>query len=332
MAAGIGLSIDIPVLIRTLAKNLRKSGYRPLEVFAADTDFLTYLDGRLGRTGPNELGMRVQEFHLPWWYTGIPKMKYSSYLSFATYKTAIEIHRAKISQIHSLPLTKKRVDMAPELNKPSYTWHPEVEFKTDNPCTRCRLYRAVTLGVYDQLRDLRNLVNACATANAAEVHLTGRRVAGLNALFEAALIKEARGDAVSTVGPGTSASVSGLSAGTAVGSAERKGKGKVRFQFDTLSAGVIPGDKWTYGSRLTKEDVEGLAPGAARLFQLPHSGYDMSLEEKQIRGRANSQDIEGLEDPETRYEDLAGDFPSVSSLDSHHCPVAFCLPPLHHLA
>jgi hypothetical protein len=55
-----------------------------------------------------------------------------------------------------------------------YSWHPEVEVATENPCTHCRLYRVVALGVYDQMRDLRNLVHACETANSGEADLAGR--------------------------------------------------------------------------------------------------------------------------------------------------------------
>lgn len=297
VAAAIGRSIDIPILIRTLGQNLNREGYRPSASFAPDTALLTYLEGELGGTGPNVLGMQVDDFHLPWWHRPIPQLKYTSYLSFATIHAALDLHRTKTKQVFINPQSK-RPDRSSELNKPAYTWHPDTQRDLDNPCTRCRLYRAVALGAYDKLRDLQNLVNACETANQGEGDLAARRAAAFNMLYEAAVIKDA---------------------GTVAG-----------------DLGMGSQDKWTWGAGLTFEDLTAISRGADRHLQVPHSGYDMELRTGRKKGRSspdpNPDDIEEVDDSEVRFDELSPDFPTIRDLHPQEIPIAFSLPALHHAA
>jgi hypothetical protein len=87
-------------------------------------------------------------------------------------------------------LGKELVDESAALNKPAYGWHPEAKANSDNKCTRCRLYRAVALGVYDQLWDLRNAVQAFEVATQGERDLATRRASGFSDLFLLGMVKE----------------------------------------------------------------------------------------------------------------------------------------------
>ena len=187
------------------------------------------------------------------------------------------------------------MDLTAELNKPSYTWHPEAQLNSENPCTCCHLYRAVALGAHDRLRDLRNLVHACECAEKAERELAVRRAAGFNALFEAAVMKEA--------------------APAEVLRSEEKGA-----------------QKWTWGVTLSYEDLRTVTRGMDRWFQVPHSGYDMSLMEggnlKRVRSPPlNPADIE-VGDLDILFEALSADFPTIRDLRPEEIPLIFAQFPL----
>jgi hypothetical protein len=324
VAAAIGRSIDIPILVRTLGQNLNQNGYNPNVPFTPDAELLAYLEGGLSGTGPDDLGILVNDFHLAWWRDSIPEMEYTSYLSFATIHTALEKHRGYVATIYVHPQKAKRPDFSSELNKPAYTWHPDVDRNLDNPYTRCRLYRAVALGAYDKLRDLRNMVHACETANQGERDLAARRAAGFNFLHEAAVMKGA-GEA--EAGPGNMET-------------NRKGKGKeqdVASEEQTIQFGQglveRSQDKWTWGSNLTYDDLRAIGRGVDRNCQVPHSGYDFDLKTGKLRGitspNPNPDDIEDIGDPEVWFDELSPDFPDIRDLCSDEIPAAFYLAALH---
>jgi len=332
VAAAIGRSIDIPILVRTLGQNLNQEGYKPNASFTPDAELLAYLEGGLSGTGSDDRGMLVTNFHLPWWRGSIPQMKYSSYLSFATIHAALEAHREYVADVYVHREKANRLDFSSELNKPAYTWHPEVDRNLENPCTRCRLYRAVALGAYDKLRDLRNMVHACETANQGERDLTARRAAGLNFLYEAAVVKGAgQPDAGQPdAGPGNMET-------------NRKGKGKeldtaLEERMKHLEDGLVERsqDKWTWGTNLTYDDLHAITRGADRHYQVPHSGYDFELNTGKLKGvtspNPNPDDIEDIGDPEVWFDELCPDFPHIRDLCSDEISAAFYLAALHRAA
>jgi len=348
VAAAIGRSINIPVLVRTLGQHLNENGYQPNLSFTPDAELLAYLEGDCCGTRPNDPGMEVSDFHLPWWYCPDPEMDQTSFLSFATIHSALEKHRQGIARVNRLPRNIRQSDVSSELNKPAYTWHPDVDRNSDNPCTRCRLYRAVALGAYDKLRDLWNLVHACETANTGERDLAARRASALNLLYEAAVIKGAGEAGMGSIlgqaaGTSDTAPVPGVPHATSAGTSrvghpaavdgDRMRKGKNReYTADVGLGQSMAEDKWTWGSHLTYDDLTAISRAADRHFQIPHSGYDMELRTGRLRGVAspnpNPAEIEDIGDPELRFDELSADFPFIRDLHPDEIPIAMYYPPL----
>jgi hypothetical protein len=250
----------------------------------------------------------------------------TAYLSSSCLKFALDHYRTQLEETltpFGVPHTIS--NLASELNKPAYTWNSAVNDalpKTPNDCTRCRLYRAVGVGVLDQLRDMYNMVHACEIANEAEKDIAIRRASGYNEVYEAAMKKET--DSAAEV-PQNQQSGS-----------RSTGKAKEKRQFgpeveelkDWIKKKIMQNGmasaKWSWGVDLTVDDLRGLVRGADRSYSLPHSGYDQSL----ITGsfpsntsdRLDPDDLEEPEDPKLRFDDLSRSITMIPDLHPYKFP------------
>lgn len=326
--------------MRSLGHDLYRFGLRSDTGFTPGWDLLAFLDGNISTNGQDDPVLHVEVFHLSWWDTLVAPIKYTSYLSFATVKTALAKHRLELERVGPPRSTSNLVALEAELNKPAYTWHSESAAKLDNPCTRCRLYRAVSLGVMDKLRDVHNYAHACETANQAETELAMRRASGFNELYEVATRKEAESGSVDRSNPFGSETPVG-----SMGKKGKKGKGKtteiaedVRRHAEILLKESLgrPETKWTWGVNLTSQDLQTMERGADRGYQIPHSGYDADLVLGKMKGDdslpPNPNEINSDFEANSGFESLALDFPDIRSLSPTEFPPAFLFPPLHHTA
>jgi hypothetical protein len=121
----------------------------------------------------------------------------NSYLCSATLRLALDRYRRElVATLIDCGIPPNIPNYTNELNKPAYTWHSSVndaQPNTPTDCTRCRLYRAVGVGLMDQVRDLHNMVQGCEIANEAERDIAIRQASGFNELHEAAVKKECEG-------------------------------------------------------------------------------------------------------------------------------------------
>jgi hypothetical protein len=302
-------------------------------VFRPGLELMTYLDGNLSSNGLDDPALGI-EFYLPWWTGSDAPTAQNQFLCSASLKSALNHYRLELkAALFPFRVPHSILNLADELNKPAYTWHSSVndmpKSPTPNKCTRCRLYRAVAVGVMDQLRDTYNMVHACQTANQSDKDLAIRRASGFNELFEAALKKE-----------------SDLKAGSGLGGADgmesgpgSKGKGKEteRPQFGPeveelkkwMTELVMGGrgtasSKWTWGVDLTEDDLVGLIRGADRLDEPPHSGYDHDLPSGSLHSLITESldpvNLEDPSDPDLRFDDLSGSITPLPELRPRYIP------------
>ena len=126
-------------------------------VFRPGLELMTYLDGNLSSNGLGDPALGI-EFYLPWWTGSDAPTDKDSCLCSASLQSALNDYRLQL-QAALLPFRVPHsiCNLADELNKPAYTWHSSVndhmpKSPPTNNCTRCRLYRAVAVGVMDQYR------------------------------------------------------------------------------------------------------------------------------------------------------------------------------------
>jgi hypothetical protein len=323
VAASIGRPLDIPIIIRTLGQVLYQDGLKLIR-FSFGPDIVTFLEGGAAMgagAGVPDPGMQVTDFWRPWWLANSAP-KAADYVTMATISSALAHHLRAIRALPGQTPVPPPKDESPELNKPAYGWHSDVVVDQASPCTRCRLYRAVALGAFDQLRDLRNLVHACETLNLGERDLAARRASGFNQLYEATVIKEANADLADA----------DRLAGKDLKKTWSAGADAVRKKYLELIAIEVhmPSPKWTWGVELTSADLQELARGADRNYEVPHTGYDASLATGHFSGEESDVhcpgEIESDPDREFLVDELSADFPVVRDLEPLEFPLSYASP------
>ena len=296
--------------------------------FRPGLELMGYLDGNLSSNGLDDPGLDIQLFYQPWWDEGQMPTGKTPFLNSSSLKSALDHYRIQLAEAHiPFGVPHSISNLASELNKPAYTWHSTVNDNLPNTpidCTRCRLYRAVGLGLMDQVRDVYNMVHALETSNQAERDIAIRRASGFNELYEAAIKKEA--DLESASGERPDQQSGSQSAGNA--------KGKKRFgpEVETLKQltkrlvmqGVMASSKWTWGVDLTDDDLRALIRGADRHYQLPHSGYDQDLISGPLHSKSSDaldpDNLEDPNDPELRFDELSSSIRIIPELHPYDFP------------
>ena len=200
-----------------------------------------------------------------------------------------------------------------EFYKPFYGWYRGTfDDRDGNHCIHCRLYRAITMGVWDKLKDMKNMADALDSFHRTERNMSERRAVGLNFLYEEAVIKEAESAAADS---STTAAA----------------------ESPVQVAGTIPdaSSKWTWGVDLDENDIRRMVRAADTGFVLPHSGYDESLGDSSLASDTDNPTptiIQEVEDETTNrlpYEPLSTDIRHDRELELHEIPHAFSNFPLN---
>jgi len=296
-------------------------------VFRPGLELMTYLDGNLSSNGLDDPALDVHSFLFPWWKGLHPSIGMPPHLCSATIESALDCYRRRLADAH-IPFGPPHTicDLSEELNKPAYTWHSSVNDDLPNDCTRCRLYRAVAVGVVDQLRDTYNMVHACEVANVAKKDIAIRRASGFNELFEAAVKKECEQGAVEPEpgsGPGDAGGTKGKAKQTEQFGPE-VGKLKDWMKKVVMDAEHNAARKWTWGVDLTDEDLLCLIRGADAEYQLPHSGYDQDLFTGALRSHTSDArdpaDLEDWNDSDLLFDVLSTPINVIPELRSPDIP------------
>jgi hypothetical protein len=311
MSAAIGQSCDIPILLRILASQL----YQSTKQFTLpmDRDFLLGLDAG---NDPDDMSAAVESYHLPWW-TYNKKPENDCELSLSTFDAALNYHRSITANKCLLPI---------QVNKEKYTWPRQVTY---NPrgllmdCDNCRLYRGVSLGVLDNIQDLRHQVHGLEVSSENNSDMAERRAAGFFQLYEAALMKELDDSRIEEVTGKGKRKVSGNKKHRAAALEKSSAAELKRLQ-------NLPSLKWTWGSDLTVEDVLNLAR-----IQLPsrapeNSGYNISLPwGRQAAASSGPPSLSSSTSP--IHSDIVDDNIDIPLLNVNDIPTHFSIQPLRNL-
>lgn len=306
MAAAIGQSCEIPILLRTLACHL----YQTDDPFTlpSDRDFLLGLDAG---NEYEDMSAAVDSYLLPWWNDdGRPTDH--QIINFSNMEEALSFHRTVTGTKGFLPI---------KMTKEKYTWPRQISFDPKGlpmDCDRCRLYRGVSLGVLDNLQDLRHQVHGLEVASEYRSDMAERRAAGLFQLYDAALMKELGNSHIKQT----------------TGKRPQKPSGSMKRQAEfirkTAAAELnrltnLPSMKWTWGPDLDVNDVLDLkhlpVPSGAR----QHSGYNSSLPLGPFA--AGSCATGSLSSTSFIASDIADDTMDVPELNNNEIPTDFsCFP------
>ena len=302
MAAAIGHAINIPIVLRALASDLHR--WVPGTVLTFDPEFLRSLDSGTDHNDPTKI---AKSYHQQWWSAR------------SSPSAMVLLNAQNIAQFldHHHKVTNMDDTVPDLLLKPAYTWSRGVTFGSVPPeidCDRCRLYRAVSIGALDDLRDLRHYVHGLEVSYAANSGATSRRAADLYQLYEAAILKD-DSEAVRTGSkmPKRNPTVAGDEL-------------RATAQAELSRLGTLPSLKWTWGLPLSSQDVlNTLKPH--RHGGKFHSGYVKSL----LSGLWGEDSIApdfAFPNVADRYSSANKSVISMPELSPDQYPVHFEFPPL----
>ena len=296
MASVIGVVIDIPIIIRSLSRDFYLSAVRNDYSIPLDRDFLLALDGGIISTaagGAPAAEPLIDTFFCTWWTDDLiranPILQEHDVLNMKNIDDCLIFHR---QQSNSLA-TPDTVNGSIAPGRPRYIWNSNsVKPISDNdPCIRCRLYRAVAMGTLEDHRHIRNHVQAMEVSFSTQRKEAIRRASGFNQLYEYLLIKEDVGDAPENVGniPIDSPYLSEHEALPGFKSKNAKKRKKITGRravaasvrqtaiAEVKRVGNMPSLKWTWGADMDESDLPAFHRSVDMGKKLPHSGYDTSL-------------------------------------------------------
>jgi hypothetical protein len=291
-------------------------------------ELITYLDGNLSSNGLDDPALSARIFHLPWWTKKKMPTAGEFHLSSTTLRSALDLYRHElVATLIDSGIPNHIPDYTNELNKPAYTWHSSVNDTLPNGpnnCTRCRLYRAVGVGLMDQVRDVYNMVHGCEIANEAEREIGIRRASGFNELHEAAVNKECKAKGNSSP-DSDMADIRDSGAGYGKGKGKEKEKPKYSKELKQLMELTkdLVRTKWTWGVDLTRDDLLDLIRGADHEEER-HTGYDSPLPSGSLQSATSAAlDPDKLEDPTTtdlKFDKLSTSIAIIPELPPNEFP------------
>lgn len=321
----------------------------PDAAFRPGLELICYLDGNLSSNGIDDPALAIRSFEVPGWTENKKLTSGQYYLCSTTLRSALEHHRRELIGTQ-IGVPHHVSDFTNELNKPAYTWHSAVNDTIPihpNDCTRCRLYRAIAVGVMDQVRDVHNMVHGCEIANEAKRDVGIRRASGFNELHEAAVKKDwailvaLRDAGIKRASEQSIALGLGIHSGsdeeTVEETVEELGSGagqqfgpeveslkELMKQLARSFGNDMAPSKWTWGVELTDDDLRGLIRGADRQGHDSHTGYDSPLPSNFSHGKISSSlDPYKLEDPQSTqllFDRLSSSIATIPELPPDEFP------------
>ena len=332
MAAATAQEITIPIIIRSLARDFYRSAVQHDSSIPLDREFLLALDGGLGETSRRP----IDKFEFSWWTSDRPVKKHEILTAY-NIDQCLEFHRQQV--IDSGAAIDPLGDVK-GFHRPAYIWKPNADLPaTDSDtCRRCRLYRAVALGIQDEHRDIKNLVHGMELSFAENKQQSMRRASGFNQLYEFLSVKEQDPLAETEFTQSITPSVYPHPQLTTdnlplpdIASRTKKGKRvagrrevaeSVRQDAiaDVKRMSNMAPLKWTWGADMDPKELHNLRRSADDGNQLPHSGYDTSL----MGGSASRSESPLLTaadiDDNGYFSDIGEDIQPVPELDFEISP------------
>ena len=258
VANAIGLVIEVPILLRSLADSLADINFQdfPLRFHPS---LLAALDDGVANESPSRL---VDSYACDWWrFDREPSPDHI--FGMATLDQCLGRHRQYVRV--SAKETKSSVDSPPPSN--------------DNPCPSCERMRDLVQDMMAEARGMSDFLNGCESAADAAFNRDMRRAAGFYHLHEKAITKELQ-QPTSGTGPVPKPNVS-----TAAHSLNQKGVNRqsqrmtaqASAELQRLKAMPASSYKWTWGTDLTEEDILDINQMTKSRGKPLHSGYIRSL-------------------------------------------------------
>jgi hypothetical protein len=347
-AAASGKVIDVPIVTQKLLQQQGNQRAHTLEMmFTLDAG-----------NHPNHPTGTMKEYQADWWTKDVPPHT-SDILNMNNLPACLEFHRAQCNAYDGTEPGIHDGTSGTEDTNIANTNNGSIDSTISSVCLS---YRRVAVQAQRDLRQLRIEIQAKEAKLENARRLTMRRASAFHRLFEAAIRKETSEQTPAQTPARTPAQIPAqIAAQTpaldpvpAQPTQDRRvlrnrtpkvpappGKAAVpRRLTNTELAEVLrnyaeaehgrlsqhPSLKWTWGPSLEVADIKGMFRAADRNYEIPHTGYDESLQEGRLRGQYSftASLPRSTGNVHSTVEDV-----SMQELSDADVPVHFQLFPLH---
>lgn len=253
----------MPINIRSLADSIAMLHEDQLPV-TFDTDFLIMLDVDVCDNDNNS--RVVNRYECEWWKGRKPRsLDLVEILDASSVSKCLEVHQTELASI--------RNGDHPDIPHPSFnstmpTPPRSITMAGSNVCRHCAQYSHILSGALEDLLDVHRFANSMSASSESQWNIDMRRASTFNLLHEAAVLKETA----------SSSSASSLTpAPDLINSVAESAK----RELDRLQALPPTSHKWTWGEKLSEDEVRALRRS---MIRQPHSGYNISLKPGQVTG------------------------------------------------
>ena len=265
IASALGQQLTIPIVIRTLADSLAFVQDENLP-FHPDSQFLDTLDA-----GNHEL---VPSYKLQWWTGRKPKdLGKVEILGASTVRACLSHFRDQKLKATVLPAGAGAGSTSSPAGSTSLPAGSTL-LPGAGQCQSCNKYRQLLSDVLQDILKFESYASLMSTSSENLLNIGIRKASIFNQLHEAAILKES--DSVPPPAKATKAHH--------IAETQRRASSELK-RLEDLPASSY---KWTWGETLTKEEVLKLRRIGTRPGKVPHSGYDISLAEGQMKGKDSS--------------------------------------------
>ena len=302
MAAAVGQSYEIPIIIRILASLLYFCPYG--STILTDRHYLDVISSGTSADDPSA----VADSYIRDWWNADSKPSADQNLQYEVLHQALDHHRH---------VTNKNRQLPPTSTKEKHTWWRDF---SDTPrgtaryCENCRLYRKEALGLADNLNDIRNRIHGIELKYELQGNLSERRAAGFFQLYDGVLTKELNMN-TTDLGKGKS----------------KKSNQDKSLRVQELAAAelarleALSSLKWTWGVDLSTNEAMDIGRHKLDSDFRQHSGYNISLP----WGRRGQDSAEPSSFPSSQVvSDIGNDTLEIPELNTIDIPHHFTTCPL----
>ena len=288
-ATALGLVLEVPILIRSLADSFAEVDIRHFPL-GFHPSLLAALDDGVAMEGPTRL---VESYAYNWWKQKKEPVGTVHGFGLETVHECLNHHRQYIAApTEAAWASEAATATAPGHPKSSRTPAPALTSEaatatatarppphnpSDADCGSCIKLLGVVHDLLDHARSTQGMIDGFQSSDDAAMNANVRRAAGFQRVHELALLKEPQAERAASNDSGR---VEGPKK-TAIKKRSELVAARAQAELERLRSLPPSSHKWTWGVDITEKDVLGTGKGKGKA----HSGYVVSLEDGPMGGK-----------------------------------------------
>src|SRR6202142_3076604 len=294
-ATALGLVLEVPILIRSLADSFGKVDIRHFPL-GFHPSLLATLDDGVAMEGPTRL---VESYAYNWWKQKKEPVGTVHGFGLETVHECLNHHRQYITAPTEAALASAAATATATATAGQPPHNP-----SNADCGSCIKLLGVVHDLLNHARSTQGRIDGFQSSDDAAMNANVRRAAGFQRVHELALLKEPQAERAASNDSGR---VEGPKK-TAIKKRSELVAARAQAELERLRSLPPSSHKWTWGVDITEKDVLGTGKGKGKA----HSGYVISLEDGPMGGKEWSSTPSSVPTRSVTYSEA----PPVTGIDA----------------